>query len=257
MWMWELDHEEDREPKNWCFWTVVLEKTLESPLDCKEIQPVHPKGDQSWIFIAGAEAPIPWPADVKNWLRKRPWCWERLKTGGEGDHSGWDNWMASPTQWAWMWATLGVGEGQGSLVCCRSQGCKESDMTEQLNWTECSSSILAWKIPWAEEPGGIQSIGLPRVGHDLATEPAHTHQDNFCMHWETRKFYDCTAILTLLHWSGTPPRICGVCLYIFYNKFKAFSMLKVLTTEWQMHYVPEILMHTFRWKIERQSQVAI
>ena len=90
--------------KNWCFWTVVLEKTLESPLDCKEIQPVHPRGDESWVFIgrtdAEAEAPILWPPDVKSWLT---WCWERLRAGGEGDDRGWDGWMASLTQWTWVW----------------------------------------------------------------------------------------------------------------------------------------------------------
>ena len=83
--MWELDHKESWAPKSWCFWTVVLEKTLESPLDCKEIQPVHPKGNQSWIFIGrtDAEALILWPPNAKNWLiRERPWCWERLKAGG-------------------------------------------------------------------------------------------------------------------------------------------------------------------------------
>ena len=86
IWMWELDHKEIWAPKNWCFWTVVL-KTLESPLDCKEIQPVYPKGNQSWIFTgrtdAKAETPILWPPDVKNW--------------GEGDNRGWDGWMASLT----------------------------------------------------------------------------------------------------------------------------------------------------------------
>ena len=81
--------------KNWCFWTVVLEKTLECPLDCREIQPVHPKGNQSWIFIgrtdAEAETPILWPPDAKNWLIwKRLWCWERLKAGGERGVRGWD-----------------------------------------------------------------------------------------------------------------------------------------------------------------------
>ena len=94
-WMWELDDKESWAPKNWCFWTVVLEKTLESPLDCKEIKLVIPKGNQSWIFIGrtGAEAktPILWPPDAKNWLLgKRPWCWERLKAGGEGNNRGWD-----------------------------------------------------------------------------------------------------------------------------------------------------------------------
>ena len=103
VWMWELDHKESWAPKNWCFWTVVLEKTLENPLDNKEIKPVNPKGNQSWIFIgrtdAEAETPILWPPDAKNWLTGKDWCWERLKAGGEGDDRGWDGWVASPTQW--------------------------------------------------------------------------------------------------------------------------------------------------------------
>ena len=102
VWIWKLDYKESWAPKNGCFWNVVLEKTLESPLDCKEIQQVHPKGNQFWIFIgrtdAEAETPKLWPPDVKTHL-KRPWCWERLKAGGEGDDRGWDGWMASPTQW--------------------------------------------------------------------------------------------------------------------------------------------------------------
>ena len=97
--MWELDHEESWALKNWCFWTVVLEETLESPLDSKEIQPVHPKGVQSWVFIgrtdAEAEALILWPPHVKSW--------EGLGAGGEGDDRGWDGWMASPTWWTWVW----------------------------------------------------------------------------------------------------------------------------------------------------------
>ena len=107
VWMWELDYKESWVLKNWCFWTVVLEKTLESPLDCKEIQPVHPKGDQSLVFIGRtvveAETPILWPSDEKSWfIWKRSWCWERLRAGGEGNDRGWDGWMASPTQWAWV-----------------------------------------------------------------------------------------------------------------------------------------------------------
>ena len=108
--MWELDHKESWAPKNWCYWTVMLEKIVESPLDCK-IKPVNPKGNKSWIIIgrtdAKAEAPILWPPDAKNWLRKRPWCRERLKAGGEGDDRGWDGWMASPTQWIWVWTSSG------------------------------------------------------------------------------------------------------------------------------------------------------
>ena len=89
VWMWELDYKESWAPKNWCFWIVVLEKTLESPLDCKEIQPVHPKGDQSWIFIGRTDAEAETPNTLATWCeelthRKRPWCWERLKVGGEG-----------------------------------------------------------------------------------------------------------------------------------------------------------------------------
>ena len=94
VWMWELDHKEGWVPKNWCFWTVVLEKTLESPLDCKEIKSVHPKGNQSWIFIrktdAEAEAPILWPPVAKRRLTgKRLWCWERLKAGRERNNRRW------------------------------------------------------------------------------------------------------------------------------------------------------------------------
>ena len=138
VWMWELDHKESRALKNWCFWTVVLEKTLESLLDCKEIQPVNPKGNQSWIFIgktdAKAETPILWPSDAKNWLiRKNPDAGKRLKAGGEGDNRGWDGWMASQTQWHEFEQAPGDGEGQGSLACCSPWGCKESDTTEWLN----------------------------------------------------------------------------------------------------------------------------
>ena len=96
VWMWELDYKESWAPKNWCFWTVVLEKTLESPLDCKEIQPVHSKGNQSWVFTGRtdveAETPICWPPDVKSWLIwKDPDVGKRLKAGGEGDDRGWDS----------------------------------------------------------------------------------------------------------------------------------------------------------------------
>ena len=95
VWMWELDHKEGWASKNWCFWTVVLKKTLESPLDWKEIRPVNSKGNQSWLFIGRAdakiEAPVLWPPDAKSWLiRKKLWCWEKLKAGEEGGNGGWD-----------------------------------------------------------------------------------------------------------------------------------------------------------------------
>ena len=102
VWMRESDYKESWVPKNWCFWTVVLEKTLASPLDCKEIQSVHPKGNQSWMFIGRtdveAETPKLWPPDMKSWLIwKDPNAGKDKKAGGEGDNRGWDGWMASPT----------------------------------------------------------------------------------------------------------------------------------------------------------------
>ena len=217
--MWELDCEEGWAPKNWCFWTVVLEKTPESPLDCKEIQPVHSKGDQPWDFFgrndAKAETPVLWPCHVKSWLVgkdpdagrdwgqeekgttedemagwhhwfnghesewtpgvgdgqgglaccdlwdhkesdtterlirseaavaawKIPWCWERLKVGGEGDDRGWDGWMASRTQWTWFWASSGSWWWTGRPACCGPWGHKESDTTERLNWTEAEVPV--------------------------------------------------------------------------------------------------------------------
>ena len=137
VWMWELDYKESWALKNWCFWTVVLQKTLENPLKCKEIQPVHPKGDQSWVFIGRtdveAEAPIHWPPDVKIWLIwKDPDGWERLTAGGEGDNRGWGGWMASLTRWTWVWVN-------------------------SRSW---------W---WTGRPGVLQFMGSQRVGHDWTT----------------------------------------------------------------------------------------
>ena len=136
--MWELGYKESWALKNWCFRTVVLEKTLESPLDYKEIQPVHPKGNQSWMFIgrtdAEAETPILWPPDAKNWLMgKDPdagkdWRWEE-----KGNDRGCSGWMSSPTQWTWVWARSG-------------------------SW---------W---WTGKSGMLQSMGLQRVWHNWATE---------------------------------------------------------------------------------------
>ena len=113
-----------------CFWIMVLEKTLESPLDCK-IKPVNPKGNQLWIFIGrtDAEAPKLWPLDeLTHW--KRPWCLERLRSNGEGSSRGWDGWMASLTQWTWVWANLGDGEGQGGLVRCSPRGQSQTRLSD-------------------------------------------------------------------------------------------------------------------------------
>ena len=111
VWMWELDYKESLEPKNWCFWTVVLEKILESPLDWKEIQPVHPKGDHSWVFVgrtdAEAETPVLWPTHAKSWLiGKDPDAGKDWGQEGKAT-TGWDGWMASLTQWTWVWVNSG------------------------------------------------------------------------------------------------------------------------------------------------------
>ena len=139
--MWELDHKESWAPKNSCFWTVVLEKTLESPFYSKEIQPVHPKGNQTWIFIgrtdAEAETPIFWPPDVKNWLirkdldARKDWRWEE-KGMTENEMVGWHHWLNGHE----FEQASGVGKGQRSLACFSLWGCKELDTSEQLNWTE-------------------------------------------------------------------------------------------------------------------------
>ena len=130
-WMWELDH------KNWCFWIVMLKKTLESPLGCEEIKSVNPKRNQSWTDAEAEASPdgghlmgATWCEEVTHW--KRPWCWERLGAG-EGHDRGWDGWMASLTRWTWVWASSG-------------------------RW---------W---WTGKPGVLQSTGSQRVGHDWATE---------------------------------------------------------------------------------------
>ena len=140
VWMWELDYKESLVPKNWCFWTVVLEKILESPLDYKEIQPVHPKGDQSWVFIGRTdvetETPILWPPDMKSWLIwKGPDAgkdWGQEKGTTEDKIVGWHH-RLNGHGFGW---TPGVGDGQGGLACCSSWGCKVLDTTECLNWTE-------------------------------------------------------------------------------------------------------------------------
>ena len=148
VWMWKLDCEESWASKNWCFWTVVLEKTLESPLNCKKIQPVHSKGDQSWVFIgrtdAEAETPILWPPHAKSWLigkdsdAGRDWGQEEKGTT-EDEMAGWHHQLEGH-EFEW---TPGYGDGQGGLVCCDSWGRKKSDMTEQLNWTD---EWLKWNL---------------------------------------------------------------------------------------------------------------
>ena len=137
--MWELDHKEGWASKNWCFWTVLLEKTLESPLDSKEVTPINPKGNQPWIFFGRtdgeAEAPTFWSPNVKSQLNgKKPWCWERWRAGGEGNKRedeivGWYYRLSGQE----FWQTLGYNERQGSLVCCSSWG--HNNWTWLSEWT--------------------------------------------------------------------------------------------------------------------------
>ena len=137
VWMWELDYKESWALNNWCFWTVMLEKTFESPLDCKEIQPIILKEISPEYSLERLMLKLKfqyfgtWCKELTHW--KRPWCWERLKAGGEGDDKGWDGWMASPTQWTWVRVSSG-------------------------SW---------W---WTGRPGVLRFIGLERVRHDWATE---------------------------------------------------------------------------------------
>ena len=138
VWMWELDYKESWVQKNWCFWTVVLEKTVESPLDCKAIQPVHPKGDGSWVFIgrtdAEAETPILWPPDAKGWLiGKDPDAGKDWGQEEKGTTGGWAGWVAPLTRWTWVWVDSG-------------------------SW---------W---WTGSPGVLWFMGSQRVGHNWATE---------------------------------------------------------------------------------------
>ena len=137
VWMWELDYKESWSLKSWCFWTVVLEKILESLLDCKEMQSVHPKGNQSWIFTGSidteAETSILWLPNENQLIGKDPDAgkdWRQEKSTTQDEMVGWHCWLDEFEQ------ALGVGEGQGSLACWSPWGHKESDMTERLNWTE-------------------------------------------------------------------------------------------------------------------------
>ena len=141
VWMWELDYKESWAQKNWCFWTVLFKKTLESPLDCKELQPAHPKGAQSWMFIGRtdveAETPILWPPHVKSWLFWKDSDagkdWGREEKGiTEDEMVGWHH-RLNGHGFGW---TLGFGDGQGGVGSC---GCKELDTTEWLNWPELNT----------------------------------------------------------------------------------------------------------------------
>ena len=152
VWIWELDHKESWRPKNWCFWTVVLEKTLESPFYGKEIKPVNPNGNQSWIFMrrtnAKAETPIIWPLDVKKWLiGKDPHAEKDLRQEEKGttedEMVGWHHWLDGPE----FEPAPGFGDGQGSLACCSPWHFKQLDTAEWLNWLRRESEFLNFPSP--------------------------------------------------------------------------------------------------------------
>ena len=138
VWIWELDYKESCALTNWSLRTVVLEKTLESPLDCREVKTVHPKGNQSWILIGRTDVEAETLNTLGTWCKElthcwRPWCWKRLKVEGEGNDRGWDGWMASPTGWTWVW-------------------------------------VRSWSLWWIVKPGVLQSMGSQKVEHDWETE---------------------------------------------------------------------------------------
>ena len=169
--MWELDCKERWTLKNWCFWTVVLEKTLESLLGCKEIQPVNPKGNQSWICIgrADAEAPILRSPDVKNWLIGNDpdagTDWGREEKGMTEDGMvGWHHQLGHEFEQA-----LGVGDGPGNLACCISWSCKVLDMTQRLNWTEAACAVCKfWRlIPCQSHHLQMSLFNCPVMSHSL------------------------------------------------------------------------------------------
>ena len=224
VWMLELAHKESWAQKNWCFWTVVLEKTLESSVDYKEIKLVNPKGNQSWIFIGIFQWCWGWNSNIlATWCEeltflKRLWCWERLKVGEEGDDKWWDGWMTSLTQWTWVWVNSGCWWWTWKPGVLQSMGWQRvrCDWETELNWTWClrgvptdtsgkeplpanagdliygvlslgqenpleeeiatHSSILAWRIPWTEEPGRLQS---KRSQRDMTEQSMDTH-DRYC-----------------------------------------------------------------------------
>ena len=155
VWIWDLDYKESWTPKNWCFSIVVLEKTVQSPLDSKEIQPVNPKGNQSWISTGRtdveAETPILWPPDVKSWLvwKEKTLMLGKIEGRRRRDDRRWHGWMASPTRWTWV-----------------------------------STSSGSWW--WTGRPGVLQSLGSQRVRHNWATELNKVHVTVYQLELEPR-----------------------------------------------------------------------
>ena len=230
--MWELDCEESWALKNWCFWTVVLEKTLESPLAWKEIQPVHPKGDQSWVFVgrtdAEAETPILWPPHVKSWLvgkvpdAGRDWGQEEKGTT-EDEMAGWHHWLKGHKSEQ----TLGVCDGQGGLVCYDSRGRKESDTTEWLNWIELNwgGDVKCFLLFERLKPGGRDAKFTHSQTH--AGEKCRVicllKNAEFCFKTNLRLYLYSGCFLNFVaspspHFRLGYHPLCVFCLHLFANK---------------------------------------
>ena len=167
--MWELDSNESWELKNWCFWTVVLEKTLESHLDSKEIKSMNPKKLvlnihwKDWCWSRNSNTLSTWWEELAHW--KRPWCWGRLKAGREGDGRGWDGWMVSPTRWTWDWVSSGSRWLTGKPGMLLSTGSKVvgHDWQTELNWATIRLQLLPMGNPeerkstiWKTQHAGFQ-----------------------------------------------------------------------------------------------------
>ena len=209
--MWELDCEEGWVPKNWCFWTVVLEKTLESPLDFKEIQPVHSEGDQPRDFFgrndAKPETPVLWPPHAKSWLigkdsdAGRDWG-QKEKGTTKDEMAGWHHGLnGRESEW-----TPSDGDGQGGLACCDSWGCKETDMTERLNWTEYFSFSYSSYYHYI-------NISFYCACQHKKVYIQLVHSYHLPQQWKTKRFYSvrnkrkipclATSWCSLIHWLGS------------------------------------------------------
>ena len=203
VWMWELGYKESW-VQNWCFWTVVLKKTLESPLDCKEVQPVHPKGNQSW----GHWKDWCWSWNSNTWATwceelthlKRPWCWERMRAGGEGDDRGWDGWMASLTQWRWVWV-------------------------DSSSW---------W---WIGRPGVLQFTGSQRVRHDWATELDWTDGHNIPGSYAILFFTALVFTSITSHIHNWVLFLLWLHLFILFGVISPLFFISILGTYWPGEFI--------------------
>ena len=218
-------------------------KTLESPLDSKEIQQVNPKRHQSWIFIwrmyAKSEAPILWPPDAKVFHWKRPWCWEILKAGEEGDDRGWDSWMASPTWWTWVWINSGSWWWTGRLGVLQFMGSQRvgHDWASELNWSEVilymcvcvcvypfSCSVMSDSL-WLHEPQHTR----PTVHH----QRLESNQTN--VHWVS------DAIQTSHPLSSPSPPALNLSQYQGFFKWVSSSHQVAKVLEFQLQH------QSFQW----------